>query len=120
MKKLQKNELTLAQRRVLNFIIVFISEHGYSPTFVEITDGLGFASANSACDHVNMLKKKGYVTSSKTKNRSLVITQPIGQGGNHGYTLQGAMADLNGLRSEDQALVLQLIRTLKGNTGAAA
>lgn len=120
MKKRLKNELTLAQQRVLDFIIGFISENGYSPTLVEIKEGLGFASVNSVCDHVNMLKKKGRLTSSKTKARSLVITHPLGQDGNHGYTLQGAMADLNGLRSEDQALVLQLIRTLKGNTAAAA
>jgi SOS-response transcriptional repressor LexA len=107
---------TPGQQRVLDFIKGFIFQHGYSPTFAEIRSGLEFASINSAIDHVNQLKKKGYLVSSKTKARSLIVLDPTSQMADPRQSLQSAMADLMALRGEDQALVLSMIRALKGST----
>ena len=51
--------MTAAQRRVFDFIADFVRENGYPPTRREISAGLGFASVNSAQDHVAALVRLG-------------------------------------------------------------
>ncbi len=55
------NELTLRQAEVLQLIAEFIQESGFPPTRAEISQKLGFRSANAAEDHLRALERKGYI-----------------------------------------------------------
>ncbi len=55
------NELTHRQAEVLQLIAEFIQETGFPPTRAEISEKLGFRSANAAEDHLRALERKGYI-----------------------------------------------------------
>lgn len=55
------NELTHRQAEVLQLIAEFIQESGFPPTRAEISQKLGFRSANAAEDHLRALERKGYI-----------------------------------------------------------
>lgn len=62
--------LTKPQTRVLEFIIDYLREHGYAPSYREVAQQLGFSSPATVWQHVNTLRKKGYLRFS-SKARSL-------------------------------------------------
>ncbi len=66
-------KLTHRQRQVLEFIQTHILEKGFPPTIREICDYFGFASPLSAKQHVDALEKKGYITKSPSKQRSIEV-----------------------------------------------
>lgn len=53
--------LTPKEKNVLEFIEVYISENGYSPSFLEIKDHFGFASNNSVQNYLRQLEQKNYI-----------------------------------------------------------
>ncbi len=54
--------VTPAERRVLNFIVDYTTEHGYAPTFRDICDGLGYSSTNAAVCFLRQLERRGVLT----------------------------------------------------------
>lgn len=58
------------QKQVLDFILGFQKKHGYSPSLEEIADFLG-VSIPTAHQHVQALKKKGFITAKKGERRSI-------------------------------------------------
>lgn len=62
--------LTKKQKQVLDFILGFQKKNGYSPSFEEIADYLG-VSIPTAHQHVQVLKKKGFITAKKGEKRSI-------------------------------------------------
>lgn len=65
--------LTDSQARVFNFIKDYINTSGFPPTRSEIADGLGFASANAAQEHLLSLQKKGAISLIPKVSRGLKI-----------------------------------------------
>ena len=55
------NDLTSRQKEIFDFIKSKISEEGYPPTRMEISNFFGFKSPNAAEDHLKALKKKGFI-----------------------------------------------------------
>ena len=55
------NTLTNRQKEIFNFIKSKISNEGYPPTRMEISEFFGFKSPNAAEDHLKALKKKGFI-----------------------------------------------------------
>ena len=53
--------LTRRQREILDFIQVFIDEHGYSPSLEEIGARFGLSSVATVHKHVQHLVEKGYL-----------------------------------------------------------
>lgn len=53
--------LTPKEKNVLEFIESYISENGYSPSFVEIKEHFGFASNNSVQNYLKQLESKNYI-----------------------------------------------------------
>ncbi len=53
--------LTPKEKNVLEFIETYISDNGYSPSFVEIKDHFGFASNNSVQNYLRQLEQKNYI-----------------------------------------------------------
>lgn len=58
---IQAQPLTPKEKNVLEYIESYISENGYSPSFVEIKDHFGFASNNSVQNYLKQLESKNYI-----------------------------------------------------------
>lgn len=72
-KSYTKRSLTRSQRDVLNAIDLFIDEYGYSPTYKEICDILGYSSTGTVGAIVKILKRKKYVTCIPYGSRTIKI-----------------------------------------------
>lgn len=59
------------RQRVLDFIVEFRSEHGYSPTILEICRGLDLASKSTVWNHLNHLRREGRVTWQEGSDRTV-------------------------------------------------
>lgn len=68
---------TKKQRELLTYIEGFIGEHGYSPSYREIMNGLGYNSVATVALHVNSLIKRGHLIKRDHSARSIeVVAQP--------------------------------------------
>ncbi|HVV66991.1 MAG TPA: hypothetical protein VHB72_02885 [Candidatus Saccharimonadales bacterium] len=64
---------TKKQRELLTFIEKFIAEHGYSPSYREIMNGLNYNSVATVSLHVNSLIKRGHLRKRDHSARSLEV-----------------------------------------------
>ncbi|MGG6309834.1 MarR family transcriptional regulator [Paenibacillus macerans] len=60
------------QQRILDFIIRFQHEKGFSPTFREIVDGVGLKSSSTVSGHLDRLEKKGLIKRSPASSRTIL------------------------------------------------
>lgn len=78
---IQPQPLTARQNEILRYIEMQIAKHGYPPTIREIGANFGIRSTNGVNDHIQALRRKGYITQQEQKSRSLQITRTHFQGG---------------------------------------
>lgn len=64
---------TKKQRELLSYISEFIAEHGYSPSYREIMNGLGYNSVATVALHVSSLIKRGQLNKRDRSARSLEV-----------------------------------------------
>lgn len=64
---------TKKQKEILTFIEAFIKEHGYSPSYREIMNGLQYTSVATVALHVNSLIKRGHLVKRDNEARSLEV-----------------------------------------------
>src|SRR5215469_14925578 len=64
---------TKKQRELLTFIESFIAEHGYSPSYREIMNGLHYNSVATVALHVNSLIARGHLRKRDRSARSLEV-----------------------------------------------
>jgi repressor LexA len=69
----QKPELSARQQSILDAIIEFQKENGYSPTLRELGDIVGLASVASVKYQVGELERSGYVTNNPNLSRSITV-----------------------------------------------
>jgi repressor LexA len=65
--------LTPRQKEVLDFILRFSEQHGYSPSFEEIAGGVDLASLATVHKHVSALEQKGYLKRRFNESRSIEV-----------------------------------------------
>ena len=53
--------LSPKQKEVLDFIIQFLNDRGYAPSFREIADGLNLASPSTVHVHIQALRSRGFI-----------------------------------------------------------
>lgn len=70
---------TKKQRELLEFIEGFIGEHGYSPSYREIMNGLQYTSVATVALHVNSLIKRGHLRKRDRSARSLEVVMSSDQ-----------------------------------------
>lgn len=63
--------LTKKQTLVYDFVKTFIAEHGYSPSYRDIANGLGLSSVSAVAEHVNNLIRIGALRRSAETARAL-------------------------------------------------
>ena len=66
---------TKKQRQLLTFIEQFIGEHGYSPSYREIMNGLNYTSVATVALHVNNLITRGHLKKRDHSARSLEVVE---------------------------------------------
>lgn len=64
---------TKKQKELLSFIEKFIAEHGYSPSYREIMNGLNYNSVATVSLHINNLIKRGHLHKRDHSARSLEV-----------------------------------------------
>lgn len=69
---------TKKQKELLAFIETFIAEHGYSPSYREIMNGLQYTSVATVALHVGNLIKRGHLRKRDHSARSLEVVTPVG------------------------------------------
>ena len=65
--------LTPRQKEVLDFILKFSEQHGYSPSFEEIAAGVHLASLATVHKHISALEQKNYVKRRFNESRSIEV-----------------------------------------------
>jgi repressor LexA len=68
---------TKKQRELLNYIEQFIGEHGYSPSYREIMNGLQYTSVATVALHINNLIKRGHLRKRDHSARSLEVVTSV-------------------------------------------
>ncbi|MBI2587915.1 transcriptional repressor LexA [Candidatus Azambacteria bacterium] len=63
--------LTKRQKEILNFIEEFLKENEYSPSLQEIGEHFGLSSVATIHQHVEALRRKGYLAKEANQSRSL-------------------------------------------------
>ncbi|MEE8178166.1 MAG: S24 family peptidase, partial [Acidobacteriota bacterium] len=63
--------LTRRQRQVMDFIVEFLREREYCPSFEEIGLGMNLSSLATVHKHISTLERKGYLRRSYNRSRSL-------------------------------------------------
>ncbi|HWS98351.1 MAG TPA: transcriptional repressor LexA [Candidatus Methylomirabilis sp.] len=71
--------LTRRQKQVYDFLARFVEEHGYSPSFEEIGEGLGLSSLATVHKHVSNLEEKGLLKRDYNRSRSIDLVKPRGR-----------------------------------------
>ncbi|OGL30415.1 hypothetical protein A3F37_00885 [Candidatus Saccharibacteria bacterium RIFCSPHIGHO2_12_FULL_41_12] len=66
------------QFEIINFIDVFIKQHGYGPSYREVMSGLGYSSVATVSVHINNLITKGLLTKKDHSARSLSVVKSDG------------------------------------------
>ena len=66
---------TKKQKELLSYIEQFIGEHGYSPSYREIMNGLKYTSVATVALHVNNLIKRGHLRKRDHSARSLEVVK---------------------------------------------
>ena len=66
---------TKKQRELLTYIEQFIGEHGYSPSYREIMNGLSYNSVATVALHVNSLIKRGHLVKRDHSARSIELVE---------------------------------------------
>lgn len=64
---------TKKQRELLTFIESFIAEHGYSPSYREIMNGLNYTSVATVSLHIGNLIRRGHLRKRDRSARSLEV-----------------------------------------------
>ncbi|MCH7495660.1 MAG: transcriptional repressor LexA [Candidatus Marinimicrobia bacterium] len=69
--------LTKKQRRVMDYIGSFQELNGYSPSYEEIAEGLGYRSKGTVHKHLKHLVEKGVITKQWNRSRSIeLVSEP--------------------------------------------
>ena len=67
------SKLTKKQEEVLLYVKKYIAMHGYPPAVREICEGMGLSSPATVHSHLKELEKKGAISKTKSKFRTIEI-----------------------------------------------
>lgn len=76
MGRTTKSEGNDTRERIMNFIIDYISKHGYAPTYREIGNGVGLRSTSSINTHMKRLFEERKLETDETDGCPRAIRVP--------------------------------------------
>lgn len=65
--------MTKRQKEVLDFILAFWAEKGYSPSYEDIANALGISSKSNVHRIIYALVNRGFLKNQPRKSRSLLV-----------------------------------------------
>ncbi|HEX7119026.1 MAG TPA: transcriptional repressor LexA [Longimicrobiales bacterium] len=65
--------LTKRQKQILDYLNEYVEDHGYAPSFEEIARHFRFSSLATVHEHLENLKRKGYIRKSYNESRSIEL-----------------------------------------------
>lgn len=60
-----------AKERILEYVTVYTDEHGYSPTYREVSDAVGFKSCSTARRYIALLEGEGRLELRNQRTRTM-------------------------------------------------
>ncbi len=105
--------LTKKQREIFDFIVDFMEEHGFAPSYREIAEHFDLSSVSTVHDHIRALSNKGYLKTSEGEARAIEIMEFEDQEENSGvrslplYGLIAAGQPIEALDSKETVAVPQ-------------
>lgn len=66
-------DLTARQRNLLDFLVTYVDQHGYPPSFRDIAAALGFKSTNGVAYQLRVLEERGYLERDTTGSLARAI-----------------------------------------------
>jgi len=73
MSRIVKRTLTPKQKKILDFIISFTKKRGYAPSLKEIASHFRLKAMSTVHQHINALKKKGYLKKEENQPRGVSL-----------------------------------------------
>jgi repressor LexA len=71
------DKLTKKQSEILEFVIGYIREHEFSPSYREIADHFGISSTATVHEHIKNLESKGYLRGDSEGPRSIDVDPSV-------------------------------------------
>ncbi len=71
-----KNRSEENAKNIMEYIVSYIKEHGYSPSVREIRDGVGLNSTSTVQNYLNKLLKSGELETDAKKGTARAIRVP--------------------------------------------
>lgn len=71
--KTERSELTPRQEEVYLFLVKYIKEHLYAPSYQEIVDNTKVSSKSDVRRILNILKNKSYIKTEENKPRMITL-----------------------------------------------
>jgi SOS-response transcriptional repressor LexA len=93
---------TKRQKELLDYIQAFIDEHGYSPSYREIMNGLQYTSVATVALHVGNLIKRGHLRKRDHSARSLEVVQT-------GTRQEAAPLKTNGVKASEEKWLVEKV-----------
>jgi len=84
--------LTKRQKEILDYLQESLAENGYAPSFEEIASHFGFASLATVHEHLENLRKKGYIRKGYNQSRAIQLVSAPDQTGAVELPLLGNVA----------------------------
>jgi repressor LexA len=77
----------------VDYLKIYIEEHGYAPTLAEVGEYFGLSSLATVHKHLRNLENKGFISRTHNHSRALEISSPTnGRAGARELTLLGLVA----------------------------
>jgi repressor LexA len=70
---MQQEKLTKKQSEILKYVVGYLKDHGYAPSYREVGEALGVSSTATIHEHVKNLERKGYLTSEDGAARAIDV-----------------------------------------------
>jgi len=68
--------LTRKQKQILDYLQAYAAENGYSPSYEEIAGHFGYGSLATVHEHLENLRRKGYIRKGYNESRSVEVVPP--------------------------------------------
>ncbi|HTM68734.1 MAG TPA: transcriptional repressor LexA [Candidatus Binatia bacterium] len=68
-----KEKLTKKQADILAFVVGYVQDHGYAPSYREVGAHFGIASTATVHEHIKNLERKGYLSNDPDAARSIEV-----------------------------------------------
>lgn len=109
--------LTKRQKEILDFLEGFVEDNGYPPSFEEIAGHFGYTSLATVHEHLENLRRKGYIRKSYNASRSIELVSTEVHAAAVELPLMGLVAAGSPIEAVEQRETLAVPEDMLGRGG---